>query len=414
MVCPSVNDPQSSISWDKTLQGIELHGPISIIHGNPSSLIFLVRGQQYRGNNTNNNQGQISAEGGGIMSMQGNSGLPLWLVSLKRLPTEIDCISVDTDQSGKPDCIVVGNQGLLASIEPIAGTIHWSSNIHTFEKLPLILSDVDSDTVEDFLSIEIATKNNFVLLSGATGHLLGRYSPKNCSSIDINNHFNDTISYICYNNNGKNVIKTMTIKGLLHIMKLSEYKKKLIMKSTMTFRRFKTLKFNEKNKWNPTPYHYLSIENKGLCPGEFCKAIVNLTLQKHGNQSIIIWDHVNPNSFVSKPTFLVMSEKPYTSGFAIKFWQWINSTSEHIEKVSIITERRLIERVLIVFVNYTDVQIRNASQTDIIQLCRNADCQPNLNLRTRFSSIKIDYIDEDRFPELITYWSSYDIEATFS
>lgn len=204
----------------------------------------------------------------------------------------------------------------------------------------------------------------------------------------------------------------MTIKGLLHIMKLSEYKKKLIMKSTMTFRRFKTLKFNEKNKWNPTPYHYLSIENKGLCPGEFCKAIVNLTLQKHGNQSIIIWDHVNPNSFVSKPTFLVMSEKPYTSGFAIKFWQWINSTSEHIEKVSIITERRLIERVLIVFVNYTDVQIRNASQTDIIQLCRNADCQPNLNLRTRFSSIKIDYIDEDRFPELITYWSSYDIEAT--
>ncbi|PBC30317.1 hypothetical protein APICC_09135 [Apis cerana cerana] len=390
----------------------ELHGPISIIHGNPSNLIFLVRGQQYKGNNTNNNQGQISAEGGGIMSMQGNSGLPLWLVSLKRLPTEIDCISVDTDRSGKPDCIVVGNQGLLASIEPIAGTIHWSSNIHTFEKLPLILSDVDSDTVEDFLSIEIATKNNLVLLSGATGHLLGRYSPKNCSSIDINNHFNDTISYICYNNNGKNMIKTMTIKGLLHIMKLSEYKKKLIMKSTMTFRRFKTLKFNEENKWNPTPYHYLSIENKGLCPGEFCKATVNLTLQKHGNQPIIIWDHINPNSFVSKPAFLVMSGKPYTSGFAIKFWQWINSTSERIEKVSIVTERRLIERVLIVFVNYTDVQIRNASQTDIIQLCQNADCQPNLSLRTRFSSIKIDCIDEDGFPELITYWSSYDIEAT--
>ncbi|XP_006624049.1 uncharacterized protein LOC102674851 isoform X2 [Apis dorsata] len=374
MVCPSINDPQSSISWDKTLQGIELHGPISIIHGNPSNLIFLVRGQQYTGNNTNNDQ-------------------------------------VDTDRSGKPDCIVVGNQGLLASIEPIAGTIHWSSNIHTFEKLPLILSDIDSDTVEDFLSIEIATKNNLVLLSGATGHLLGRYSPKNCSSIDINNHFNDTISYICYNNNGKNVIKTMTIKGLLHIMKLSEYKKKLIMKS-MTFRKFKTLKFNEENNWNPTPYHYLSIENKGLCPGEFCKATVNLTLQKHGNQPIIIWDHVNPNSFVSKPAFLVMSGKPYTSGFVIKFWQWINSTSEHIEKVSIVTERRLVERVLIVFVNYTDVQIRNASQTDIIQLCRDADCQPNLNLRTRFSSIKIDCINEDGFPELITYWSSYDIEAT--
>lgn len=414
MVCPSVNEPQSSISWDKTLQGIELHGPISIIHGNPSNLIFLVRGQRYRENDTND-QGQISAEGGGIMSMQANSGLPLWLVSLKRPPTEIDCISVDTDRSGKPDCIVAGDQGLLASIEPIAGTIHWSSKIYTYEKLPLILSDIDSDKIEDFLSIEVATKNmpNLVLLSGGTGHLLGRYSPENCSSIDIDNHvLNDTVSYICYDSNRRSMIKTMTIKGLLHAMKLPEYKK-LIMKQAMAFSTFKTLKYgNEKNNWGPTPYHYLSIENKGLCPGEFCTASVTLKLQKHGNQSKVIWNYISPNSFVSKPAFLDISTKPYTFGFAIKFWQWTNSTSERTEKVSIVTERRLIERVLIVFVNYTDVQVKNANQTDIIQLCRNANCQPNLSLRARFSSIKIDYISEDGFPELITYWSSYDIEAT--
>lgn len=415
MVCPSVNEPQSLISWDKILQGIELHGPISIIHGNPSTLIFLVRGQRFRENDTNDDQGQISAEGGGVMSMQANSGLPLWLVSLKRPPTEIDCISVDTDRSGKPDCIVAGDQGLLASIEPIAGTIHWSSKIYTYEKLPLILPDIDSDKIEDLLSIEVPPKSmpNLVLLSGGTGHLLGRYSPGNCSSIDINNYaLNNTVSYICYDDNRKSMIKTMTIQGLLHATKLSEYKK-LVIKPTMAFSMFKTLKFNsEKNNWRPTQYHYLSIENKGLCPGEFCKASVNLTLQKYGNQPIVIWDHVNPNSFVSKPAFLVMSGKPYTCGFAIKFWQWINSTSEHIEKISIVTERRLIERILIVFVNYTDVQVRNANQTDIIQLCRNADCQPNLSLRARFSSIKIDYISEDGFPELITYWSSYDIEAT--
>ncbi|OAD56312.1 hypothetical protein WN48_03631 [Eufriesea mexicana] len=413
MVCPSINEPQSSSSWDKILQGVELHGPISIIHGNPSNLIFLVRGQRYRENDTNDDQGQISAEGGGVMSMQGNSGLPLWLVSLKRPPTEIDCISIDTDRSGKPDCIVAGDHGLLASIEPIAGTIHWSSKIYTFEKLPLILSDIDSDAVEDFLSVEIGTKNmpNLVLLSGGTGHLLGRYSPRNCSSIDINNHvFNNTISYICYDNKGKSMVKTMTITGLLHAMKLSEYKK-LIMKPTVTFHTFKTLKFNnEENNWRPTPYHYLFIENKGLCPGEYCKASVNLTLQKHGNQTVIIWDYVSLNSFVSKPAFLIIPGKRYTYRFAIKFWEWINSTSEHTGKVSI-TERRLIERVLIVFVNYTDVQVRNASQTDIIQLCQDIDCQPNLSLRAHFSSLKIDYISKDGLPELITYWSSYDIEA---
>ncbi|CAL7943688.1 unnamed protein product [Xylocopa violacea] len=414
MVCPSVNKPDSSISWDKTLQGVELHGPISIIHGNPSNLIFLLRGQLYRGNDTNNDQGQISADGGGVMSIQGNSGLPLWLVSLKRPPTDIDCVSVDTDRSGNPDCIVAGDQGLLASIEPIAGTIHWSSKIYTFEKLPVILPDIDSDRVEDFLSVEIATKNkpNLVLLSGGTGHLLGRYSPRNCSFIDIYNHMlNDTISYVCYDNNGNSATKTMTIKGLLHAMKLLEYKK-LIMKSAMTFRIFKTLKFdNELNNWKITPFHYLSIENEDSCPGEMCKASVNLTLQKHGSPPIVIWDHVSPNSFVSKPAFLIMSGKPYTSGFAIKFWQWVNSISEHTKKASIVTERRLVERVLIVFVNYTDVQVMNASQSDIVQLCRGGNCQPNLSLRARFSSIKIDYISEDGFPELITYWSSYDIES---
>ena len=414
MVCPSVVEPQSSISWDKTLQRVELCGPISIIRANPSNLVFLVRGQRYQDNDTNGGQGQISADGGGIMSMQANSGLPLWLVSLKRPPTEIDCVSVDTDRSGKPDCIVAGDQGLLASIEPIAGTIHWSSKIHTFEKLPVILPDIDSDGVDDLLSIEIATKNmpNLVILSGGTGHLLGRYSPGNCSLIDIYNLvFNGTISYVCYDNNRRSVTRTISFAGLLHAMKLSEANKQSVTKPTTAFRMFETLKLdNEKYNWKPTPYHYLSIENEGSCPGEYCRASANLTLQKPGNTPVTIWDHVSPNSFASKPTFLVMSGKPYTSGFAIKFWHWIDSVSEHTKKVSIITERRLIERVLIVFVNSTDLQVMNVSQSDITQLCRGADCQPNLNSRARFSSIKIDYISEDGYPELITYWSSYDIE----
>lgn len=145
------------------------------------------------------------------MSLQGNSGLPLWLVSLKRPPTEIDCNSVDTDQSGKPDCIVAGEHGLLASIKPIAGIVHWSSTIHTHEKLPLILPDIDSDGVEDFLSIEIAAKNtsNLVLLSGGTGHLLGRYSPRNCSLLDMYNYVsNDTVSYICYDSSKQSKYKS--------------------------------------------------------------------------------------------------------------------------------------------------------------------------------------------------------------
>ncbi|XP_076247668.1 uncharacterized protein LOC143187377 [Calliopsis andreniformis] len=413
MVCPSVEEPQSSISWDKIIRGRELCGPISIIRGNPSNLIFLVHGQRYRGNDTNEEQGQISAEGG-VISMQANSGLPLWLVSLQRSPTEIDCFSVDTDRSGKPDCIVAGDQGLLASIEPIAGTIHWSSKIHTYEKLPVILPDIDSDGVEDFLSVEVATKNmpNLVILSGGTGHLLGRYSPGNCSMIYLYNPIsNHNVSYMCYDSNRKSVVRTMTFVGILHAMKLSEALKQIATKPRVTFRIFETLKLDDEiNSWKPTPYHYLSIENEGSCPGESCKASVNLTLQMVENQPVTIWDYVSPNSFVSKPTFLLMPGKVYTSGFAIKFWHWTDLTSKHAKKVSMITERKLIERVLIVFVNYTDVQVMNVSQSDITQLCQNGDCQPNLSSRARFSSIKIDYVSADEFPELITYWSSYDVE----
>jgi len=138
--------------------------------------------------------------------MQGNTGLLLWLVPLKRLPTIIDCTSIDIDNSGKPDCIVAGEQGQLVSIEPIAGTIHWSSTIHTFPKLPVILPDIDADDIEDLLSVTIdnANMSHLVILSGKTGQLLQRYAVNNCTSIDIYNlTVNGNIVCSCYDDNAK-------------------------------------------------------------------------------------------------------------------------------------------------------------------------------------------------------------------
>lgn len=155
-------------------------------------------------------------------------------------------------------------------------------------------------------------------------------------------------------------------------------------------------------------------QNEGVCPGEFCKASVNLTLQNVTSQPVTIWDHVSPNSIVSKPAFLFMPKEPYTSGFAIKFWQWVDSESDQTEKMyshTGITEQRFIERVLIVFVNYTDVQVMNVSQNDITQICQHGDCQPNLNSRLRYSSISVVNTSDTSLPELINYWSSYDIES---
>jgi len=204
----------------------------------------------------------------------------------------------------------------------------------------------------------------------------------------------------------------MTLKLLFHNVKMQEiYRKKFIaeLKSPRLFEIVK--QYDKKYSWKPTPYHHLTIENEGVCPGQLCRASVNLTLQKLTNESITIWDHVSSNAFASKPVFLMTLGKPYTFGFTIKFWQWMDLLSDHIEKATI-TEQRLIERVLIVLVNYTDVQPINASQGDVTLLCHGFDCQPNLNSRNQFSSISIEYINNNEFPELISYWSSYNVDST--
>lgn len=210
------------------------------------------------------------------------------------------------------------------------------------------------------------------------------------------------------------VTRLMSLKGLLQSVKMRQAYKRLMVKLASP-RLFEMVKLYDEDSygWRPTPYHHLTIENQGVCPGQLCRASVNLTLQKLTAEPITIWDHVSLNAFASKPAFLVSSDnKPYTSGFAIKFWQWTDSPASDREQAAAVTEQRLVERVLIVFVNYTDVQAINASQSDVTQLCRGLDCQPDLNSRKRFSSIAVGRVNDDQFPELISYWSSYDADST--
>lgn len=206
------------------------------------------------------------------------------------------------------------------------------------------------------------------------------------------------------------VTRFMSLKGLFSNLKITQIYK-FSSESKILPRLFEIMKsYDDEYSWRLTPYHHLTIENEGVCPGQFCRTNINLTLQRLTNEPITIWDYVSLNTFASKPVFLVTSNKLYTSGFAIKFWQWINFPSR-IEKATVITEQTFVERVLIIFVNYTDVQAINASQYDVMQLCHKFNCQPNLNSRKQFTSIEVEYIDNNEFPELISYWSSYNTNS---
>ncbi|XP_024946179.1 uncharacterized protein LOC107272793 isoform X2 [Cephus cinctus] len=414
VTCLVISEQQSPLTWDKTLQGVELHGPISVIPGSPDSLIFLLRGQHYGVNSSGSlKQQQIPSEGGGVLSVQGVSGTPLWWVTLKRLPLEIDCFALDTDGSGKPDCIVAGEKGLLVSIEPTTGMIHWSSAIHTYSKLPVLLPDIDSDGIDDLLSVEIMAESilGLVLLSGRNGQVVGRPLTRDCSSIQIISfNSNVTVSYSCDETNGKRSTKSVPLKELLDTVNSSQVGKKLTSKSQTSLRGF-TVSNHDANmyNWELTPFHRLSIQNRETHPDEFYQANINLTLHKVANESHLIWSHVNPNSFAMEPAILTMTGYPYMTGFVIKFWQWPHN--EQPERInSSLIKRRLTERVQIVLMNCTEVHTINASQIEIVQLCRDGDCQPSLHLQTR--SVAIVDLNRDGTRELISYRSSYDLEKS--
>ena len=138
--------------------------------------------------------------------MQGTSGMPLWWIIQKRVPTDINCRSLDIDGSGKPACIVVGEEGLLDSINSTTGVIEWGSTIRTYSKLPVFLPDVDLDGINDLLSIDASAEPTvkLVLISGKNGNLLGTYPISDCQDIQLyglNSNF--SIPYFCRSTNGK-------------------------------------------------------------------------------------------------------------------------------------------------------------------------------------------------------------------
>ncbi|XP_047346677.1 uncharacterized protein LOC124947915 isoform X2 [Vespa velutina] len=240
--------------------------------------------------------------------------------------------------------------------------------------------------------------SSLLLLSGNTRQLLGKYIKHNCLSVNIYNLVSvATILYLCHDMNDKHITKYVSLKALLNGSSLSQRKREI----TASPRIFKTMMLDEQNNyWWPTRYHRLMVANEGICSWESCKVTLNLIFQKEPNQTLKIWEYVSPNSFVSKPVFLITSEKPYSTGLVIKFWQWLDTNPSVTDAIPKIIERKLIERVLIVFDNYTDVQVINASQTDVTRLCNGTNCQPNLDLRVKFNSIAAANINQEGYPEL--------------
>ena len=164
-----------------------------------NNLIFLWRAQQHGKLKNVYHQLTISKTDFGVLSLQSSNGELEWLVKLKQMPVDINCEMLDVDGLGKPDCLISGKNGLLISLKPVSGSIQWNSNITVYEKLPLLVADLNNDNINDLISVEITNdKQNIVFMSGKTGKLIIRHTVQDCNKINlISIESNFSLLYSC-------------------------------------------------------------------------------------------------------------------------------------------------------------------------------------------------------------------------
>nr|CAD7196193.1 unnamed protein product [Timema douglasi] len=145
---------------------------------------------------------KLSAKRGGY------TGHDAWMTKLHNVPQDMDCSLIDINKDNVNDCIVVGENGLLAAIEPLYGNVLWYMHDHNTNMqpskldFPIMFPDVNGDDINELLvpcSLS-DRRNSLVLVSGRRGNILGK--PLNftgCLTINSVSLEKDwSITYICH------------------------------------------------------------------------------------------------------------------------------------------------------------------------------------------------------------------------
>lgn len=451
-------------SWENPYHDIELKGGINVVDGAPGrekNLVLLFRGDVI---NPVHSEDVRSSSDNGIILIVGNSGKVGWFIPQPRLPTDVDCTLIDVDRDGIKDCIVVGEEGLFATFNPITGTIIWylhnhddSNKLFDAVDFPIILMDIDGDGINDMLSSCTPYENNnhnaLILVSGYRGSVIG--TPliiSECMSINKLQIDKDRIiSFTCKNNTSMSEsLKVMTLaeifKSITNKPFLPKWDDWTVAKQHQIFGQRKETE-NQRNIYS-VEGRKLIVENQGRCPKN-CKVMVQLIDERSGKENIS-WEYNAARVYGMVPATLIFdnnSSKNRIAGFVLKFWQWnvgpkntnrydrnIDTSTYVFQKIfqnvepeksdakhkrSIynnkymhnenITVNHLTERVVLVTFNATDIHIVNASQSDIIQMCytdkSDKVCQPDMSYQE--NSLLIADLDGDGSQELITYLTSF-------
>lgn len=375
-----------------------------------------------------------------------------------RLPSDIDCSLLDVDKNGYTDCIMSGAEGMLEVIDPLSGALHWCIHIHnnsnsliTSVDFPLLISDVDGDFVNDLLtscSLNDSNHKYLVVISGRVGNILGSpYEFKNCDA--VHNLAIDNTGFLTFTCQfGSDDKKSLISLNEFYFQVLG---KKVNSHNSFINQRIKVKTHSNQRMIYSVNGRQLIVNNQGICPGN-CSVKVQLIDQRSNSPGNVIYSYSGKNVYGMVPTSMsfkttennINSLQGHVNGFIVKYWQWNDLKTDYIfnpeaitkrnifkikrhaswnfppvkiEKRSIpdkvknvsITEQMLTERVSLITFNSTTINVVNASQSDVKQLCAHLGektfCQPDLSLQKY--SVLIADLDEDGSKELISYLSTF-------
>lgn len=398
--------PVKISNWEYQQEEIELKGPIMLVGGLYKSNYNLAI--MYKG--SFNSPKSLKH---GVISFMGLTGSVAWDLQQVVEPYKINCQIIDSNMDGTLDCLIIDKTGLKV-IETIAGQALWhahSSEEKTLVRnldMPIPLPDLNNDGVIELLSIY--EKTSFLVISGNTGRALAKIQVPSCGHIkEI--HFSAEDNQICVYHCMNTSIETYQV-SLSEIEKSFSNPQYIINVTPLTE--------------EITEHDYvagnrrLRVNNGPDCPKCHCV----MTLYDDKNQVLKTWPFNNafimkPKPFSFKPSQAKKLQlKGHLSGFIVKIWEW----SEHYRKLRPLqrVNKRSVqyhnetffstevsERVILITSNETDVQVINASFTEINQICRTdeTNCQPDVN--NQVDSLLIADVEHDSSTELVNFYSSY-------
>lgn len=470
--CVAKTEFMKTRNWIKNYEKMEFKGDINTLVQAPSkgpskskNLVFLYRTDKIFPD-LNNSKKSRQKSNGGVLTLLGNSGEVSWTSEMSNEPRSIDCGLIDCDNSGTKDCLILDSVGQLSCLDGSGHFIYYISNSKAAKParkdlldFPLILPDLDGDSVNEIMMGSANGKMNstdLLILSGANGKTILKET-QNCSFIhklQIDTDY--VIKYICMVKEdteqqmlrnltdlyGQVSKKPLNLNKLEPVSKINQHKFYGRRSTTMT----QTTITNVQDK-------ELVIENKGAWPRESkvslkVTSMVNGTKKEHYNYS-------GSKMYAMVPVPLMLNSSlggrkgEGIHGFIIKFWIWNGSDVSYNldknrfkrsnEKRDLKAQRSnytnqtytgsayktqvffLRESIMMIVFNSTNMDVKNTSQSNIVQFCQrtiptkdktadkksesNSICQPDLNYQE--NSLLIADIDDDGSKEVVSYYSTF-------